>query len=276
MTSNAHPDRDYLLGTHDEEIERLGLQHRIWRAHAAAAWKRAGFTLGQTLLDVGCGPGYATLDFAEIVGRTGRVIGVDRSRRFLDTLEHRARVRGLDNITLHELELDADAPLPAEQVDGAWARWVFAFVQKPRELLARVARTLRPGGVLVMHEYYNYEGWTLVPPNPVQQDFVKRVVDSWRATGGEPDIGASLPAWLEGAGLRLTSVRPLVDIVPPTSFVWEWPSSFVEIGAQRLVDLGRMTTEEMHTLVQAYAESAQVPGALMATPGVIEIIATRI
>lgn len=24
-------DRDYLLGTHDGELERLGLQHRVWR-----------------------------------------------------------------------------------------------------------------------------------------------------------------------------------------------------------------------------------------------------
>ncbi len=24
-------DRDYVLGTHDEELERLGLQHRVWR-----------------------------------------------------------------------------------------------------------------------------------------------------------------------------------------------------------------------------------------------------
>lgn len=44
-------------------------------------------TVGQTLLDVGCGPGYTTLDLAEKVGPEGRVVGVDRSRRFLRHLE---------------------------------------------------------------------------------------------------------------------------------------------------------------------------------------------
>ena len=74
-------ERDYVLGTHDEEIERLALQHRVWRPRASDAWRRAGFTQGQTILDVGCGPGHATLDLAEIVGQSGRVVALDRSRQ---------------------------------------------------------------------------------------------------------------------------------------------------------------------------------------------------
>src|SRR6516164_179843 len=49
-------EKDYVLGTHDEEIERLGLQNRVWLSRAADAWHRAGFDHGQTLLDLGCGP----------------------------------------------------------------------------------------------------------------------------------------------------------------------------------------------------------------------------
>src|SRR5258706_6203782 len=89
------PERDYVLGTHDDEIERLALQHRVWRPRALDAWRRAGFTVGQTLLDVGCGPGMATLDLSEIVGPTGRIVAMDRSRRFLDVLESRRTQRGL-------------------------------------------------------------------------------------------------------------------------------------------------------------------------------------
>ena len=70
-------ERDYVLGTHDEEIERLGIQHSVWRPRAVAAWRRAGFKPGDTLIDVGSGPGYATLDLAELTGENGRVIAVD-------------------------------------------------------------------------------------------------------------------------------------------------------------------------------------------------------
>src|SRR6476620_8576330 len=97
-------EREYVLGTHDEEIDRLGLQHRVWRPRALDAWRRAGFTVGQTIVDVGSGPGYATIDLAEIVGLSGRVVALDRSRRFLDALRRAARVQGLEaRIEIHEL-----------------------------------------------------------------------------------------------------------------------------------------------------------------------------
>ena len=57
-------ERDYVLGTHDAEVERLGLQHRVWRERARDAWARAGIAAGQTVIDVGAGPGYAAIDLA--------------------------------------------------------------------------------------------------------------------------------------------------------------------------------------------------------------------
>ncbi len=33
-------ERSYYLGTHDEEIRRLGLQHRVCRPHVLVAWRR--------------------------------------------------------------------------------------------------------------------------------------------------------------------------------------------------------------------------------------------
>ena len=59
---------DYVLGTHDEEIERLGLQHRVWRPLMLDAWIRAGITGGSHFADFGAGPGFATLDAAAMVG----------------------------------------------------------------------------------------------------------------------------------------------------------------------------------------------------------------
>ena len=49
-------ERDYVLGTGDAEIERLGLQHRVWRPHMLDAFARAGIRPGLTMLDVGAGP----------------------------------------------------------------------------------------------------------------------------------------------------------------------------------------------------------------------------
>src|SRR5262245_50101060 len=73
--------KPYVLGTHDAELDRLGLQHRIWSEHAFALWERAGIRPGQRVLDVGCGPGYATVDLARLLGPASRIVAIDESQR---------------------------------------------------------------------------------------------------------------------------------------------------------------------------------------------------
>src|SRR3954470_23212285 len=98
-------ERDYVLGTHEEELARLGLQHRVWRPIALDCWQRAGITLGSRVLDVGAGPGYATADLAEIVGPNGSVVALERSTNFIRALEGRCRAHSLTNVSVHELDL---------------------------------------------------------------------------------------------------------------------------------------------------------------------------
>lgn len=80
-------ERDYVLGTHEEELARLGLQHRVWRPVVLDCWQRAGLTAGKRVLDVGAGPGYAAIDLAEIVGSTGEVVALERSQNFVRAME---------------------------------------------------------------------------------------------------------------------------------------------------------------------------------------------
>jgi SAM-dependent methyltransferase len=263
-------ERDYILGTHDDELTRLELQHRVWRPRALDAWTRAGFTVGQTLLDVGCGPGFATLDLADIVGRQGRVVAVDRSRRFLDALQS----RGLPNVETRELDLD-ESPLPPVNADGAWVRWVFAFVKQPRTLLARVAAALKPGGVLAIHEYFDYASWRFRPRSEALEEFVRVIITSWRASGGEPDIGLDLPVWLRELGFTNVSLTPIVDVVSPASFIWQWPKAFLANYPDRLVDLGYLDSAGAGAVHAAVRQWESSPHAIMFTPAVLEIIATR-
>jgi len=267
-------ERDYVLGTHDEEIQRLALQHRVWRPRALEAWRRAGFTVGQTLLDLGCGPGHATVDLAAIVGPTGRVHAVDRSRRFLDFLSARRDREGLPWIEVHERDLESDA-LPPMQADGAWSRWVFSFVAHRRELLARVREALRPGGVFVVHEYLQYDTWRYVPRAPEIEAFVKNVEASWRRDGGEPDVGLELPAWLGSEGFEIRSIEPVQFVVRPDNHVWQWTKAFLMSGPRRLVALGQLSLAACEAIERAHAALEADPHAHVVTPAVLEIIAVR-
>ena len=266
---------DYVLGTHDEEIERLGMQHGVWRPRALEAWQRAGIGAGQTVIDIGCGPGFAALDLAEVVGPAGRVIALDRSPRFLDALRRTAAARDLANVDARGADLDEALPVPAGSADAAWARWVFSFVGRPRELLARTARALRPGGVLVLHEYFDYGSWRAAPRDASVEDFVARVMASWRARGGEPDIGLDLLGWLDEAGLELAHARPIVEIAAPGSPHWKWMMQFAEVGRARLVELGELTPAQGAAFADAWAAFAARPGVHAVTPSVLELVARR-
>jgi SAM-dependent methyltransferase len=270
----AMSEREYLLGTHDEEIERLGLQHRVWRSDVLETWRRAGLAAGQTVLDLGCGPGHATLDLAEIAGPKGRVIAIDQSRRFLDHLAMRTRERGWTHVESYERDLDA-GELPAVRVDFAWCRWIFAFVREPEALLARVAGTLNPGGTIVLHEYFDYRTWRLLPRVPDVEAFVAAVMASWRADGGEPDIGMDLPAWLEALGLEIVEVRPLIRIAGPGEAMWTWPAAYLRVGSGRLARLGILTRKQAEKAVIALDAAEARRGSRMVTPGVLSVTARR-
>jgi SAM-dependent methyltransferase len=267
-------ERDYVLGTHDEEIERLGLQHRVWRPRALAAWQRAGITVGQTVLDVGCGPGYATVDMAEIVGPDGRIIAVDRSHRFLDALEGRRRQRGLENISVIESDLD-DAHFERGVADAAWCRWVLAFVRDPSALVQRVTTALKPGGVFVAHEYFDYAAWRVAPRSELFEEFVRETISNWRGSGGEPDVGLALPRWLEELGYEIESLTPIIDVISPRDYAWHWPWSFMGVGRRRLVELGRISAERASAMEREFDEIERSPSMRMITPGVLQVIARR-
>ncbi len=164
-------DRSYVIGTHDAEIERLGVQHRVWRAGVLDFWRLGGLTEGMTVIDAGAGPGHATLDLAEIVGPTGRVIALERSRRFLDTLEARARQRGITNIQTIEIDL-ADFDWSSVRADILWCRWVLAFVADPSGIVRGMAKALEPGGEALIHEYYDYGAWHMAPPSALFDDYI--------------------------------------------------------------------------------------------------------
>jgi SAM-dependent methyltransferase len=264
-----------VLGTQDAEIERLGLQHLVWRPRASDAWRRAGFTVGQHLLDIGCGPGYATLDLAAIVGAGGKVTAIDRSPKFLEVIKARLDKQSLRNVETIEVDLDQGA-LPKLDADGAWCRWVFTFLTNPRALLKAIHGALKPGATLVVYEYFNYSSWSLSPRQPGLAEFVQLVISSWRKSGGEPDIGLELMSWLPQEGFAIRELRPIVDVIGPRDFIWQWPSTFVDVGLARLTELGYLPPHRAREIQEMFRRAESDPDTRMITPGVLEIVATRL
>jgi SAM-dependent methyltransferase len=161
------------------------------------------------------------------------------------------------------------------EADGAWCRWVLCFLKRPRRLLDRIATALRPGGVLVLHEYFNYGTWRLIPASAEFEEFVGLVMQSWRDEGGEPDIGLKLPIWLAESGFTVQAVQPIIDVFPPTNLTWQWPKTFFQAGLRRLLQTRHLDEVRARQMADAFARCEATPHALMISPAVLEIIAVR-
>jgi SAM-dependent methyltransferase len=274
VTETKKDDADYVLGTNDEELDRLGLQHRVWRPTVLDCWRRAGITFGSRVIDVGAGPGYATVDLAELVGRTGEVLAIERSARFLDFARNACAARGLTNVQFREADLMHESLGPLA-FDAAWCRWVASFVSSPEKLIQTIAGALRPGGVAIFHEYIDYRTLRLAPRRPAFESFVNEVVDSWRASGGEPDVALNFPTLFRAAGLRTIEAHPRVLIASPKDYAWQWPASFVEITLERLRELGRVNSEWTEAVRREFREAESDEMTLLTTPLFLEIIARK-
>jgi len=267
-------ETDYVLGTHDDEVARLGLQHRVWRSVVTDCWHRVGITHGWRVIDVGAGPGYATADLAEIVGPTGQVLAVERSARFLDSARERCERRGLGNVEFREADL-MEQSLGALNFDAAWCRWVTNFVSLPQKLVENIAGALQPGGVAIFHEYSDYSTFRFMPQRAALENFCTEVMESWRATGGDPDVARQLPGLLRDAGLRVVEIRPIVRTVSPRDYTWQWPARFIEINLERLQELGRVTPEWAADVLREFKEAEADVHSWFTTPMFLEIIARR-
>ncbi len=272
------PKPDYVLGTHNDEHARLGMQHSLWQEFVLDAWKRAGICTGTRVVDVGAGPGFATMDLADIVGATGHVTAVEISSKFAQEVKDQANVRGLKNISVHIVDLmHEDIPLANAGVefDAAWCRWVCMFVPDVGALVRCVHNALRAGGVAVFHEYVHYETYGLQPPTPGIDSFTQAAMKSFSARGGNANIAGTLLKELRAHGFEIVSTKPIARSARPHEPLWQWPAGFIRTYLPRLVELGQVDNAFAANVLAELACAEQDPQSIMLTPTVLEIIARK-
>ena len=272
--STPSTEREYVLGTHEEELARLGLQHRLWGAQAYAIWERAGFRPGMTLLDVGCGPGHATFDLAALAGAQGRVIAVDVSSRFASHVQAQAAARGVTNVDVHVGDVE-QLEVAAGSVDGAYARWVLCFVRDPAAVVSAVARALRPGAAFAVQDYFNYTALALAPRSRIFEKLIAAVAASWREAGGDPDLVGRLPAIMDACGLELREVRPILRTARPHEPLWQWPTTFFRNFVPLLVRSGHLSAQDAAAVVEEWEARSRDPHTFFQTPPVFDVIGVK-
>ena len=102
---------------------------------------------GESVLEIGCGTGAATVPFAEAVGERGRVVGVDISEPMLAGARQRIAASGLGNISL----VQADAQVhrfDANRFDLITSRFGVMFFADPVAAFSNLLPAARSAGRL--------------------------------------------------------------------------------------------------------------------------------
>ncbi len=279
MSTAEHDAREYVLGTGRDELERLGLQHRLWGDAAHEAWRHGAIAPGANVLDVGCGPGYAALDLANLVLAEGAVTGIDESASFIAHLNAQAHARGLDYVrgVVGDVQnLEAALPGARGSFDAAYARWVLCFVPRPEEVIAGVASMLKPGGRFIVHDYFNYTSMTMAPRRASHDKAVAATAKSWRDRGGDPDIVGRLPRLLERCGLEVTRLRVHQRLGMPGSSMYAWPHVWWKVYAPKLVQMGYLAQSDCDELLRDLNEIAGSTTDFVVVPPVYEVVAVKV
>lgn len=257
---------------------RLGFQHRLWSASAHALWERAAIIPGQTVLDVGCGPGHAAMDLAQIVGSSGRVLCVDESAGYLHQVSDQARSRRLENVDRILGDVQELGSLLVNwhaRVDVAYARWVLCFVPRPEEVIKGLSSLVKQGGRVAIQDYFNYETMSLAPKRDEFSSVIRAVGKSFRDHGGDPDIAGRLPRMLHSNGFEVTHLAVNQRVARPRDQMWHWPDSFWNVYVPRLVQSSHISQQEADEFFTAWREATTSNDSFMFLPPVVDIIAVR-
>jgi SAM-dependent methyltransferase len=224
---------EYRLGHSERELERLSTQARLLGPITREYFVEAGIAPGMRVLDVGSGSGDVAFLVADLVGESGSVTGVDRAPAAIATARRRADARSVMNVRFHEgdpTEMRFDEPF-----DAVVGRYVLMFQPDRARMLRRLARLLRPGGVIVFHE----PDWSVIrshPPAPTFDRCCRWIMDAAEPASTNWITWDKTHAAFLGADLPAPTMR-MRTCIGGGKEVEEWLRAIAELAASLLPEM---------------------------------------
>lgn len=130
---------------------------------------------GMTVLDLGCGPGFFSIDMAQMVGKSGRVIASDLQEGMLQKLRDKILGTELEErITLYKCEEDKIGV--SDNVDFVLAFYMVHEVPDQEDFFKEIGSILKPNGQVLIVE----------PPFHVSKTEFEKTVEKARCAGFTP------------------------------------------------------------------------------------------
>jgi ubiquinone/menaquinone biosynthesis C-methylase UbiE len=256
----------YLLGHTTDELNRLIEQGRFFGDLTEHILTLAGLGAGMRVLDIGCGTGDVSFLAARLVGKTGSVIGVDRSAEAIQVAEQRATRAGLTNVRF--LTADLAELVIDEPVDALVGRLILLYLAEPAGLLRRLSAFVKPDGIIAFQELTT-DGAISEPRCPLYELTGERIIATFERAGADPRAGLKLSRYFVDAGLpapqMLLSGRVEQGL---DSDIYEWLTQLTRTLLPVMQRSGVATAEEVEidTLASRLRAEAVALNAVLVAP----------
>ncbi|MDE3009088.1 MAG: methyltransferase domain-containing protein [Acidobacteriota bacterium] len=268
MSSN---DR-YTHGHHESVLR----SHRWRTAENSAAYLLAHLREDQALLDVGCGPGTISADFARRLSR-GRVLAIDNAATIIEQATIDADFADLTNLTFEVRDVYATG-LADDSFDVVHAHQVLQHVTDPVAALREMRRVVKPDGLVAVRDT-DFGAFTWYPEDERLSRWLAIYHEMTRRNGAQADAGRRLKAWAHEAGFRELDVSSSNwTFEQPEERAWWgglWADRVVESRfAEQALEYELATRDDLAAFSQAFREWSREPeGVFFVVHG--EVIARR-
>jgi SAM-dependent methyltransferase len=252
--------REYVMAGADTtaESERLARLERARDPGSTARLEALGVGEGWRCLEMGAGRGSIARWLADCVGPTGSVVAADIDPRLLVDMPSNVEVRQLD---VRSDEVEADV------YDLVHCRAFLMHMPDPDDVLQRLARALRPGGVLLAEEgdygLYYLGGH---PDADALNEGARRMFVAVREAGVfDTAFGRSVPGRLIASGLTLLGAEVTTAVSHPGDPGYDFAKATALDGLPRLLAAGIVDDEGVERMHRFFS----APGTVITGPSLV-------
>ncbi|KAM5488271.1 putative secondary metabolism biosynthetic enzyme [Microsporum canis] len=179
------------------------IQTHSWRTLSnSASYLLPHIQPDMQILDVGCGPGSMTVDFAKKVPR-GHVTGIEYVPDPLEGARELAALEGVSNIGFRVGDIH-DLPFPDNTFDIVHAHQVIQHIADPVRAFQEMRRVVKQGGVVVVRESASFTWYPESEGITAWHELLERMR---REKSGNPEPGRLIHTWAKEAGFPTENIR---------------------------------------------------------------------
>ena len=257
-------DNIYVHGHHESV-----LRSHTWRTiENSAKYLETYLTPESRLLDVGCGPGTITLDFAEKLN-AGSVIGIDTSEDIIEKALEGVSTPDRKNCffkvgNAYNLDFDDNS------FDIVHAHQVLQHLKDPIAAIQEMRRVVRPGGIVAIRDA-DYGGMIWSPASPKLNDWMQIYQEMTSQNNVEANAGRFLFSWVSQIHFTSISVSSSTwTFATPEMREW-WGDLWAEriqksTFSEQVLRLGLADQEKLEGLSDAFRHWANQPDGFFLVP----------